>query len=196
MKKILIAFLVLLFATSDVFACQCVALAPLSKHALENYDVIFVGEVIAVSGEDIAAKASFKVKELYKGSSYQQITVQYDAKTDCAMNFVPGETWIIYGRWVEYGVPRADMCGHSRTIPKAGQRDLYETERGKYTDDLKWLNDSLGIQPFIDPGDHKDLAHKNVLPDATQALTYLIAGLGGLAAIFYFVRRMFKRDGH
>lgn len=196
MRKLLIAFVVIFTGVTDLFACQCMELKPLSKHTLEIYDVIFVGDVIAVSGDDLEAKASFKVKELYKGSSYQQITVQYDAKTDCGMNFIPGETWIIYGKWIEYGVPRADMCGHSRVIPKAGQPDYYETERGKYTDDLKWLQDSLGIQPFIDPNDHKDLAHKNTIPDATQALTYLIAGLGGLAAIFYFVRRMFKRDGH
>jgi len=97
---------------------------------------------------------------------------------------------------VAYGVPRVDMCSYSRLKMKDGQTDYYaDGIRASYESEVKWLKDSLGIQPYIDPAQHKDLGHKNEIPGATQAIVYLIAGFGGLAIIFYFVRRLFKRDG-
>lgn len=176
-------------------ACQCMQLERLSFASIAKYDIIFLGQVIAISDDDIKSRASFRVTEVYKGKSYPQIELEYDGATDCSMNFVPGETWIIYGKWSEYGIPRADMCGHSRVKMKDGQVDYYDDGiRGTYSEELKWLNDSLGIQAFIDPNDHKDLGHKNEIPGPGQAFGYLAAGLVGLGAIFFFVRRMFKRD--
>lgn len=196
MKKIIVLLMFVFAGLQSVYACKCAELAPFSRVALSKYDVIFVGKVVAVSGDDIEAKASFRVDELYKGECYQQITVQYDAETDCAMNFVPGDTWVIYGKWVAYGMPRVDICSYSRLKMKDGQTDYYaDGIRASYESEVKWLKDSLGIQPYIDPAQHKDLGHKNEIPGATQAIVYLIAGFGGLAIIFYFVRRLFKRDG-
>ncbi len=195
MKKFIAAVVLILIPATAVFACQCKTIHSINSIEAKSYDVIFVGKVLAVSGDDERSRARFKVTELYKGEVYDNVEVEYDAVSDCGMTFVPGEVWTIYSKWVDYGVPRADMCGHSRSQPITGQQDFYEAERGAYTVELQWLKDSLGIQPFIDPKKHKDLSHKNQLPDPTQAIVYTLAGFLGLAGIFLLVKRMFKRDG-
>lgn len=195
MQRAIISLFFLLAAFSSSYACQCEVIPALSKRAIEKYDVIFLGKVIAVSGKDDEALARFRIDELYKGEAYTEIEVRYDAESDCGMTFAPGEQWTIYAKWIEYGLPRTDFCMHSRREPLAGQQDYYEEARGSYTQELQWLRDSLGVKAFIDPEAKKDLGHKNQLPDPTQAIVYTLAGLVGLAAIFFFVHRMFKRDG-
>jgi len=201
MKRFLITGLICLLTSLQVLACQCTVLPRLTKAVAGEYDIIFVGQVVAVSPGDVQSTARFKVITLYRGQSYQQIDVQYDNAGDCGLNFVPGETWTIYGKWVEYdikervGVPRADWCKHSRKKMNAGEQDYYMMDgRPSYEDEIKLLEDSLGVQPFLDPAEHQNQMHKNIIPGATQALTYLVAGLVGLALIFFFVRRMFRRD--
>jgi hypothetical protein len=195
MKKIILALIFCLTAGTYLEACQCMELPPLNAASVAKYDVIFVGEVIAVSGGDFKSRARFKIKELYKGQAYQQIDVEYDGETDCGINFVPGETWTIYGTWIEYGIPRAEMCAHNRRFFANPKEDYYDNdERPSYAEELQWLKDSLGIQPFIDPSKQKNLLHQNEKPDPTSAIIYTLAGCLGLAIIFYFVRRMFKRD--
>jgi hypothetical protein len=196
MKRLIITVFFCLLTTMSAFACQCTVLPKLTKAFAETYDIIFVGQVIAISPGDVQSTARFKVEKLYHGEAYQQIDVQYDNEGDCGLNFVPGETWVIYGKWVEYGVPRADWCMHTRKKMNAGEQDYYTTEgRATYEEEMKLLDDSLGVQPFLDPEAHKDQMHKNIIPGATEAFTYLIAGLLGLSLIFFFVRRMFRRDG-
>lgn len=196
MMRGLITILILFLFSLNSYACQCQTLAPLTKNTALQYDVIFLGKVIAVSPGEEESRARFTVISLYNGKSYTDINVDFDNATNCALNFVPGETWIIYGKWEEYGIPRAEMCGHSRVKPNAGQADYYAIEgRSGFDEEVKWLNDSLGVQAFIDPEQQKDLGHKNQLPDPTQAIVYTAVGLLGLGLIFYFVRRMFKRDG-
>lgn len=202
MKRILAISLFSLLITAQLFACQCQVLPKLTKAVAQGYDIVFTGQVVAISPGDVQSIARFKVETLYRGQCYQQIDVQYDNAGDCGLNFIPGETWTIYGKWTEYdiqervGVPRADWCLHTRKKMNAGEQDYYMMEgRPSYEDEITLLADSLGVQPFIDPADHQNEMHKNIIPGAAQALTYLIAGLLGLALIFFFVRRMFRRDG-
>ncbi|HTF02812.1 MAG TPA: hypothetical protein VK826_02270 [Bacteroidia bacterium] len=197
MKKIIFVLIFCLCAGTYLVACQCTVLPPLNSSSAATYDVIFTGEVLAVSGGDFQSRVRFKIRELYKGEAYQQIDVEFDGESDCGMTFAPGEVWTIYGNWVAYGIPRAEMCKHSRRFFANPKEDYYDDEdRPSYAEEQQWLKDSLGIQPYIDPSKKKDLLHKNERPDPTKAIVYLVAGLLGLVIIFYFVRRMFKRDGH
>lgn len=194
-RGLIIGFVMLMF-TQQLSACLCKQLEPLSKSVAEKYDVIFLGQVVAVSPNADQSRARFKVISLYRGQSYTEMNVDFDLTSDCALNFIPGETWIIYGRWAEYGIPETDMCTHSRVKPKEGQEDYFAIDgRAGFDAEVKWLNDSLRVQQFIDPEQKKDLGHKNQLPDPTQALIYIAVGLVGLGLIFFFVSRMFKRDG-
>lgn len=195
MRALAIGFFFLCFAP-QLFACQCTVLPALTKAEAEKYDIVFEGQIIAVSPSEEAdgSRARFKITALYKGQAYTNIDVAYSVDGDCGLDFAPGQTWIIYGNYISYGVPKADWCLHSRRKPDSGQQDYYAIDgRASYTDELKWLNDSLGVQPFINPEDHKDLHHKNILPDPTQAIVYSMAGLVGLLAIFIFVRRLFRK---
>lgn len=195
-RSLLTGILFLLLGIPQLFACQCKVLPGITKAVAEQYDVIFTGTVLAVSPGDVESKARFKIIALYRGSAYQEIDLEYDNVGDCSLNFVPGETWTIYGKWIKYGVPRADWCLHSRKKMNAGESDYYMMDgRPSYEEEVKLLGDSLGVQPFIDPTQTQDQLHKNILPGATEAFTYLIVGFVGLSLIFYFVRRMFKRDG-
>jgi hypothetical protein len=200
MKRIL-AIGVLLVLTTTAFACRCVEIGKLSKQSTEGYDVIFMGKVVAISGDEYEQRVQFSVLELYKGAAYNAIELQHNPSSDCSLSFMPGEVWTIYGRWLEYdienrrGIPTSDFCTYSRLQPAHDSLDVMLLNRGTYSEELKFLRDSLGVLEFLDPSEKKDNLHQNELPGAGTAIGYLIAGLGGLAIIFYFVRRMFKRDG-
>lgn len=200
MKRIIAIGILLLFGTPAI-ACICNDLGKLSKKAIERYDVIFTGKVVAISGDEETQRVQFTILELYKGSAFKAIELQHDPSSDCSLSFMPGEVWTIYGRWKEYdienrrGIPTSDFCTFSRLQPAHDSLDAQLIDRGTYTEEMKFLRDSLGIQEFVDPADQQDQLHKNELPGAGTAIGYLVAGLLGLSIIFYFVRRMFKRDG-
>lgn len=195
-RKILSGVLIVLLSTQSVFACECAEPDALSEKVIESYDVIFIGTVIAVAHDEEEGRAHMKVTSLYKGKSYETIELHFDNASDCAMNFLPNETWIIYANWSDFEVARAEMCGHSRRMPNGTEADYYTSaNRPDYATEQKWLNDSIGVQEFADPSLDRDLMHKNERPDPTQAIIYTIAGFIGLALIFYFVRRMFRKDG-
>jgi hypothetical protein len=177
-------------------ACTCEQLPPLTKAMVQKYNVVFTGRVLAVSDNGKESKAHFIVSEVYHGGLYKEVDVQYDSESDCGMTFIPGETWTIYGNWIAYGLPVTDMCTHSRKLPAKGEQDFYgNVGRGTWDQETTFLKDSIGVKKFLDPSDFKDLTHKNELPGAMQALLYLVFGLGGLLAIYFAVKRIFKNDG-
>lgn len=200
-RAALIVLLLVLGSTVDAYACKCNQLGKLSRKSVEMYDIIFTGRVAAVSGDDVTERVQFTVLELFKGTSYQTIELQQNAGSDCSFSFAPGETWTIYGKWQEYdvvnrqGVPTTNFCTYSRRQPITAADDFEDSTRSKYAVELQFLRDSLGVQPFMDPAEHKDLLHKNELPGPGLAFGYLTAGLLGLGLIFFFVKRMFRRDG-
>jgi hypothetical protein len=196
MIRTLTTFLfVLCFGIADLYACKCAEAAKLSHEALSRYEIIFTGRVAAVSGDEQLERVQFTVLELYKGAAYQTIELQHNPSTDCSFSFAPGETWTIYGSWMAYGVPTTNFCTHTRRQPVTAADDFESETRSKYAVELQYLRDSIGVVPFNDPSEHKDMLHKNELPGPATAFGYLAAGLIGLAVIFFFVRRMFKRDG-
>ncbi len=200
MKRIFSIVLLMLLGL-PAFACVCNDLGKLSKKATEKYDVIFTGKVLATSGDETEQRVQFTIVELYKGAAFGAIELQHDPSADCSLSFMPGEVWTIYGKWMEYdiekrrGIATSNFCTFSRIQPAHDSLNTPLQDRGTYTEELKFLRDSLGIQEFLDPTEVKDNLHQNKLPGAGTAFGYLTAGLLGLAIIFYFVRRMFKRDG-
>lgn len=195
MRRIIIVVFSLCVSATGLFACKCAEAAKLSKKALENYEIIFTGRVAAVSGDEDVQRVQFTVLELFKGASYNTIELQHNPSTDCSFSFAPGETWTIYGNWQAYGVPTTNFCTHTRRQPITPADDFESETRSRYAAELQFLRDSIGVIPFLDPSEHKDMLHKNELPGPGTAFGYLAAGLGGLGIIFFFVRRMFKRDG-
>lgn len=195
MKHIVATGILLLCTTLSLWACKCAAIGRLSKPVVDQYDIIFTGKVSAISGDEEEERVQFMVTELFKGASYQTIELQHNPSTDCSFSFAPGETWTIYGKWIGYGIPTTNFCTHTRREPITPADDFQTEERSNYATELKFLRDSIGVQKFIDPAEHQDKLHKNELPGPGTAIAYLVAGLGGLAIIFFFVRRMFKRDG-
>lgn len=195
MHKI-ITYLFLLLFGQQLLACQCEVLPSHTIDNLKKYDVIFTGRVLAVSENGVESKAHFIVNSVFQGGLYKEVDVQYDAESDCAMSFAPGETWTIYGSWAKYGLPLTGICTHSRKKPAAGEQDIYLGQgRASWDAEQKYLTDSLGVKKFLDPADFKDMGHKNIIPDGTQALVYLGLGLGGLGVIFLVVKRIFRKDG-
>jgi hypothetical protein len=190
-----IGLLIFLSFTTDALACKCAVLDKVSKASLARYDIVFTGKVLAISGDEMVQRVQFTVTELYKGASYPAITLEHNPSTDCSFSFAPGETWTIYGVWAKYGTPTTNFCTHSRRQPVTATDDFEDETRGRYAVELQYLRDSIGVLEFIDPAEHKDQLHKNELPGPAVAFGYLAAGLIGLAIIFYFVKRMFRRDG-
>lgn len=195
MHRIIVLLGVLILSVNALNACQCEMLPPLSRSMVEKYDVVFMGRVLAVSDNGVESKAHFIITEVYRGGLYKEVDVQFDAESDCGMSFVPGESWMIYGNWIKVGLPVTSMCTHSRKFSAAGESDFYITQgRGTWDAEKKFLTDTIGVQKFLDPADHKDFGHKNIIPSGMQALLYLGFGLGGLAIIFLVVKRIFRND--
>lgn len=201
MKRIVATGFFLLCTALSAWACKCAAIGKLSKPIVEQYDIIFTGKVSAISGDEQEQRVQFTISELFKGTAYQTIELKHNPSTDCSFSFAPGETWTIYGQWLEYdivnrrGVPTTNFCTHTRRAPVTPADDFQTEERGNYATELKFLRDSIGVQPFTDPSAQQNKLHQNEHPGPATAIGYLLAGLGGLAIIFFFVRRMFKRDG-
>lgn len=196
MKQLVLILFVLLLGAPSAFACKCAELPPLSRENVNAYDVVFTGKVIAVSpGEE--SRVKFSVSALYKGEIFQEVELKFDSETSCAMSFVPGETWAIYADWSDqFNLASVQLCSHSRKLPAAGEQDYYTFgERPSFEAEQQFLTDSIGVRPFKKP-QTQDMGHRNQIPDPTQAIVYTICGFLGLAAIFFFVRRMFKKDGH
>jgi hypothetical protein len=192
MKKT--AFLVLILCVAflqPLFACKCEEAPALSKEVIKRYDAIFTGKVIAVTE---GGRASFSIDTLFAGKLPKQVELSYDVLTSCAMSFAPGETWTIYGRWGEFGVVHVELCSHTRKLPVGDDYYISELRPG-YFSETQWLKENIGPIEFSNPAEHNDQLHRNELPGPATAIGYLIAGLGGLGIIFFFVRRMFRRDG-
>jgi hypothetical protein len=186
-------FLFFLFLFSaNAFACKCDTL-PFTLEGIERYELIFTGEVTAVSVCDKIATATFTVKELYKGKCFESVTVEFDCSSSCAMSFAPGETWIIFATYEKYGEPQVSLCSHSRRKFADAKDDFYFQLSGiSFSEAEAFLKKNLGIQPFSVKKVEEEQHHENIRPKGYESLWYLVAGFVVLF-IFYFLGRKFLK---
>ena len=93
------------------FACSCVA-SPARTHFKEA-TVVFVGTALTVhSAEGEFVAAEFSVKDLYKGTSGEHLTVTTpSSEAACGIAFLPGQRYTVFGFGPAGATPKAELCG-------------------------------------------------------------------------------------
>ncbi len=192
MRTVFNLLLVLFLSSSEAYACKC-DFVPVSMESIKQYELIFYGEVVAISGCDKTAKATFTIKELYRGKTFANTQVEFDCSSSCAMNFAPGQTWLIFSTYKKYGEAEVGFCSHSRERFAEGTEDYNASAYGmSFAEEQEWLKKNLGIQSLNEKSVEAEQHHENIRPGGSQTLIYL--GVGLLAVVlFYFIGRKFLK---
>ena len=186
-------FLALFFLPwTNSFACDCVT-NPVNLETIKSAELIFIGEVVAISGCDITSKATFSVKELFRGKTFANETVEFDCSSSCQMSFAPGETWLIYATYKKYGESEVSFCSFSRKKFSNESDDYYTaTHQMNFSEEEAFLKKNLGLQKLNEKEPETEQHHENIRPEGYQILWYL--GGGFIALIFfYFIGRKFLK---
>ena len=185
MRAFFILVLILFLFASDTHACKC-NFVPVSMESIKPYELIFIGEVVAISGCDKTAKATFLIKELYRGKSFANTTVEFDCSSSCAMNFTPGQTWIIFATYKKYGEAEVNFCSHSRAKVAEGTEDYNASVYGmSFNEEWEWLIKNLGTKVLNEKNAEAEQHHENIRPDGSQTLIYL--GVGFIAVVLFYL---------
>lgn len=187
-------FLALLFflPRTNMHACDC-NLSPLSMENIKPAEFIFLGEVVAISGCDKTAKATFSIKELYRGKSFPNTALEFDCSSDCQMSFAPGQTWLIYATYKKYGEAEVSFCSYSRQQFSADKEDFNTIAHGmNFAEEQAWLKKNLGVQEFNQRDVTTEQHHENILPKGYDILWFVGGGLVVVIA-FYFLGRKFLK---
>jgi hypothetical protein len=183
---------IFLFFSANAIACKCDTTS-FTLEGIKRYELIFAGEVTSVSICEQKPKATFTVKELYRGKCFDTVSVEFDCSSSCAMSFSPGETWIIFATYEKYGKPEVELCSHSRRKFADEKDDFYFQLSGiSFGDAQAFLKKNLGTQPFSIKTAEEDQHHENIRPKGYEALWYLIAGFVVLF-LFYFLGNKFLK---
>jgi hypothetical protein len=180
------------FCGTAANACKC-SFDSLSLQNIKSSELIFLGEVSAVSGCSGTSKATFTVKELFRGKCYQNVAVEFDCTSDCQMSFAPGQTWIIYATYKKYGEPVTEFCSFSRQKMPAGEEDFNSSWHGKTFDEEEaWLKKNLGLQELNERNPIDDQHHENIRPTGYETLWYLGGGFLALIVLYFISRKFLK----
>jgi hypothetical protein len=192
MKWLFALLLIFFLPRTNVSACDCVS-NPVNLETIKSAELIFMGEVVAISGCDGTAKATFSVKELFRGKTFANETVEFDCSSSCQMSFLPGETWLIYATYKKYGESEVNFCSLSRKKFSNESDDYYTaTHQMNFTEEQEWLKKNLGLQQLNEKEPEAEQHHENIRPEGYQMLWYLGGGLLAVIA-FYFIGRKFLK---
>jgi hypothetical protein len=191
MIRVLTIALALLLSPA-LFACKC-AMPPFSEETVKPYEFVFYGKVVAVSGCDKTAKVKFTIIELFRGKSFETTELEFDCASDCQMSFSPGEEWLIYSNYENYGQARVELCSFSRKKIDGETGDYNAFNNGmSFADEKKWLEEKLGVQKL----NEKDMIdrphHENARPEGMNVVWTMLIGFA-ILGVFYFVVRKFIR---
>lgn len=173
-------------------ACQCPGTS-LSLTECNKYELIFRGRIDSVVAcQDKRGEAYFTILELYKGVSRARFRVIFDCDLPCTQAFNIGEEWIIYTRYKQIDNAHMDWCSRSRRKIKNEKEDFYLlTYVNTYDEELGFLRKQLGNHSVLSE-DPNQVANRNIHPDRTQFVIYLVCSIVGLLVFYYLFNRFFK----
>lgn len=195
MKKLQhIVLIVLIIGFFRSNACDCPPTPKLDEAYTENYTLIFRGSVVSVGECKELSKAHFKILDLFKGKSPKEIDVLFDCSGPCAMNFNPGETWLIYAGFAQVGKPSLSICSRSRKQidNEIEVKTTFIPTDLSFNEEIEWLAKNLGRQALLETNNNADLSHKNTLPDPKQSIILVIASFAGLLLIYFIIKKLIK----
>lgn len=190
-KIIFLFFFSLLFLKAQ--ACQC-PLTQLSVDECAKYEIIFKGKIVSVVDCDLKfGEALFEIEELYKGNAGKQFKVLFECNVDCAQKFAVGDEWIIYSRYKQIDNAKMDWCSRSRKFFKIDKEDFYTYTYGNdYYDEVKFLQDKLGVHRVLAEKKSAGGDHRNIKPNGMQMLLVLLSSLVAIILFYYLFNRFFR----
>ena len=96
-KTVLPALIVMLFAYSVAYGCDCATLT--SEESFRQADLIFQGRVVRIESSGLDRIVTFEVKRFLKGPSTNYISL-YQGKSNCDFQFVEGWGYLVYANAV------------------------------------------------------------------------------------------------
>jgi hypothetical protein len=200
MKKFL--FVIVLFLTSVVMACECPPVSSITLDLAKNYDIIFIGKIDSVSAcaTNGISIATFTISELYKGNSIKQAMVHFDCVTSCMMSFARNEEWIIYANYQRFDVISVKLCSHSRKYFQPGEQDFYlSAAKRTFDEEKEFLKSGLGVQPFIENEswnkDQQELRPHNDQPSSQRKIMLLLVSFIVMILIYIITRKKRRKNG-
>lgn len=174
-------------------ACQC----PTTKLGMEEcnkYDLIFRGRIDSVSNcIDKRGHAFFKILELYKGLAAERFEIIVDCEGECAQVLNVGEEWIIYANYKQATNAKLEWCSRSRKFFRNEKEDYYAlTSSAPYEDELKFLQNNLGLHKPLKPIENQRIGEPNQLPTQKEFIVYLFLSIVGMLVFYYLFNKFFK----
>lgn len=187
-----LVLLFLFFQSASAVACEC----PLTRLGMEEcnkYEIIFKGKIISVVNCDHKfGEAMFEVEELYKGNVAQKFKVLFECHVPCAIQFNPGEEWIIYSNYKQVENAMMDWCSRSRKHFNNEKEDFYAVTYGNdYDDEVKFLREHFGLHRFLTPKNTAENG-RNIQPSQTQMVVILICSLLAIILFYWLFKKFVK----
>lgn len=188
-------FFLFIFSTTKILACNCPDIKPLDKEIIQKkFPVIFYGRVAGFSHRDGKLFVKFKVIEPYAGKLREETEI-IDPDSDCSPGFAPGQEWLVYASYLEYGKAGTDICTPSRKYFEKETDDFNKTMRGTtFEQDKIFLRTNFGIQPFYKSNkEEESLSQRELLkPKGFGMVWMIIIGTLVLAVFYYLFNKFFK----
>jgi hypothetical protein len=191
--RLLFIFLAFIFPFSFL-PCDCPGFPPMEKKFFETANarqLVFKGKVLTVGECNELATANFEVQELYLGKTQKHIKAVFDCSSDCALNFSPGEEWIVYAEYVQVEKIKITFCSRSRKINMSNTQEADMFAYGVSTaEEITFLREKIGLKELTPEEVSRELLHKNKMPSAWDKV-FLLGGSIVAMVIFLIVVKKF-----
>lgn len=177
------------FKAQSPVPCSCPAV-PFDSLAPSEYEIIFCGKVkeVKVLSNDLHTVV-FEVSELYKGHVTRNWDVHFKKDDPCAMEFKPGDEWLMFLNYYQNNNSKLNWCSHSRKYFRTKTDDPFWISSGwEYEDVKSFLKKKLGTYKILE-NVGTDAKARNVLPNRWEFFIYLFASACGMFLIYYIVKK-------
>jgi hypothetical protein len=172
-------------------ACRCAEHPDLTKEYCKVYDLICQAAVDSVSPcRGGYCYVYLHIDALFKGQSSRKLELRSDCISDCQMNFSRGESWLIYAQYYKYGKAEVNFCSRSRKKISSGDDYFEGQNRMTYVNEIRFLNDTYGIQKTEEKNGSTMPERILIQPTAYWKLWLLLISLVVVYVIFYLVKKM------
>jgi hypothetical protein len=164
----------------------------LSDRTIQGYELIFIGHTSSVTSCDEEGKSRvlFVIDSLFKGKAFKNTEIQFDCASSCAMSFAPGERWLIYAKYVRYGLAEVQLCSHSRKKAASETEDYAVSSHGNtFTEAVVWLSKNIGIRDINIDDERHEPTRELIHPDQKQSTILIVIGLFVVVGLYFIVKR-------
>ena len=192
--KRIILLIFFLYSSLISFSCECPSLPRLNMDYCNKYEFIFKGTILSVGKCKEINKARFKLNELYKGISPEEIDVYFDCSSDCAVNFNVGEQWIIYSNYAQMGKPKVDFCSRNRKyiLNENKIQTEYVNTDISFDQEQAFLLSNFGKHHFLRTNNNTELSHQNIKPDKLTSIFLILVSIAGFVVFYYLFNKFIK----